>query len=139
MQNCEKPFLNEFQKSKSWEAEHNLYFKMENIAVKMFKKTWSWLWKKVGYHCTKNEVFQWGFLQEMWPNPQKTADLVTFTKETLNGKIHFFCVVCFISFIIFVLKTTRMYFDLTYYYHTNLYVFLLWLNFQRNKTNKVLV
>ena len=44
MQNCEKPFLNEFQKSKSWEAEHNLYLKMENIAVeniavKMFKKT----------------------------------------------------------------------------------------------------
>ena len=25
----------------------------------------------------------------MWPNPQETADLVTFTEETLNGKRHF--------------------------------------------------
>ena len=27
----------------------------------------------------------------MWPNPQETADLVTFTEEILNGKPHFFC------------------------------------------------
>ena len=27
----------------------------------------------------------------MWPNPQETADLVTFTEETLNGKLHFLC------------------------------------------------
>ena len=26
----------------------------------------------------------------MWSNPQKTADLVTFTEEILNGKLHFF-------------------------------------------------
>ena len=25
----------------------------------------------------------------MCPNPQKTADLVTFTEEILNGKLHF--------------------------------------------------
>ena len=25
----------------------------------------------------------------MWPNPQATADLVTFTEESLNGKFHF--------------------------------------------------
>ena len=25
----------------------------------------------------------------MWPNPEETADLVTFTEETLNGKLHF--------------------------------------------------
>ena len=31
----------------------------------------------------KNEVFQ------MWPNPQFPADLITFTGEILNGKIHF--------------------------------------------------
>ena len=24
----------------------------------------------------------------MWPNSQKTVDLVTFTKEILNGKLH---------------------------------------------------
>ena len=27
----------------------------------------------------------------MWPNSQETADLVTFTEETLNGKLHFLC------------------------------------------------
>ena len=27
----------------------------------------------------------------MWPNPQKTADLVTFVEEILNGKPHFLC------------------------------------------------
>ena len=27
----------------------------------------------------------------MWPNPQESADLVTFTEETLNGKLHFLC------------------------------------------------
>ena len=25
----------------------------------------------------------------MWPNPQKNAELVTFTEEILNGKLHF--------------------------------------------------
>ena len=32
----------------------------------------------------------------MWPNPQFPADLVTFTKEILNGKLHFF-VQCLLS------------------------------------------
>ena len=27
----------------------------------------------------------------MWPNPQETGDLVTFTEEILNGKLHFLC------------------------------------------------
>ena len=27
----------------------------------------------------------------MLPNPQETADLVTFTEEILNGKPHFLC------------------------------------------------
>ena len=27
----------------------------------------------------------------MWPNLQQTADLVTFTEEILNGKLHFLC------------------------------------------------
>ena len=27
----------------------------------------------------------------MWPNPQETADLATFTKGFLKGKLHFFC------------------------------------------------
>ena len=37
-------------------------------------------------HWTKNEIFHWGFLQWMWPNPQKTVDLVTFTEKILDGK-----------------------------------------------------
>ena len=27
----------------------------------------------------------------MWPIPEETADLVKFTKEILNGKLHFLC------------------------------------------------
>ena len=27
----------------------------------------------------------------MWPNPQISADLVLFTEEILNGKLHFLC------------------------------------------------
>ena len=27
----------------------------------------------------------------MWPNPQFPADLLTFTEEILNGKLHFLC------------------------------------------------
>ena len=27
----------------------------------------------------------------MWPNPQKTENLVTFNEEFLNGKLHFLC------------------------------------------------
>ena len=27
----------------------------------------------------------------MWPDPQSPADLVTFTEEILNGKLHFLC------------------------------------------------
>ena len=27
----------------------------------------------------------------MWPTPQETADLATFTEGFLNGKLHFFC------------------------------------------------
>ena len=30
----------------------------------------------------------------MWPNPQETADLVTFTENILNGKVHILCSVC---------------------------------------------
>ena len=26
----------------------------------------------------------------MWPNPPQTADLITFTEEILNEKLHFF-------------------------------------------------
>ena len=28
----------------------------------------------------------------MWQNPQEAADLVTFTEEILNGKLHFLCI-----------------------------------------------
>ena len=29
----------------------------------------------------------------MWPNPEGGADLVTFTEEIINGKLHFLCTV----------------------------------------------
>ena len=31
----------------------------------------------------------------MWPNPQETADLITFTEENRNGKLHFIYSVTF--------------------------------------------
>ena len=38
----------------------------------------------------KKWSFPWGNSSEnVGPNPQETADLVTFTEEILNGKIHF--------------------------------------------------
>ena len=46
--------------------------------------------KKMIY-CTKNEVFHFAFLEQMWPNPQVSADFVTFTEEILHGKLHFLC------------------------------------------------
>ena len=33
----------------------------------------------------------------MWPNREETADLVTFTEEILNGKLHFLCNACAMS------------------------------------------
>ena len=33
--------------------------------------------------------FYEGFLQLTWPNPQETADSVTFTEKILQGKLHF--------------------------------------------------
>ena len=33
----------------------------------------------------------------MWPNLQETADLITFTKEILHGKLYFFFVQCFFT------------------------------------------
>ena len=35
----------------------------------------------------------------MWPNPQETADLVTFTEEILTGKLHFLCSVTWLHYI----------------------------------------
>ena len=35
----------------------------------------------------------------MWQNPQETADLVTFTKEILNWKLHFLCSVSSVAII----------------------------------------
>ena len=36
----------------------------------------------------------------MRPNPQFPADLVTFTEEILNGKLHFFCEVRKMNFLV---------------------------------------
>ena len=42
----------------------------------------------------------------MRPDPQETADLVTFTEEIFNGKLHFLCSVlgCRFSFKVYVKK-----------------------------------
>ena len=38
----------------------------------------------------KRWSFPLRFLQQMWPNPQQTADLVPFTKKILNANLNFF-------------------------------------------------
>ena len=44
----------------------------------------------------------------MWPNPQKTADLVTFTEEILNGELHFLCSVTYMEITSKILKTSMI-------------------------------
>ena len=55
------------------------------------KRWWEkiWYFKLWSSHCTKSDVFHWGFLQLMWPNPQKITDLVTSAEEVLSRKLHF--------------------------------------------------
>ena len=55
----------------------------------------------------------------MRPNPQKTADLVTYTKEILNGKLHF----CVVFLLILALKLRERHINLVYqqgcgYFHS---------------------
>ena len=40
----------------------------------------------------KNEIFHEGFLQPMWPNPQETVDLVTYTGKPLMDNLNFWAV-----------------------------------------------
>ena len=44
----------------------------------------------------------------MWPNPQETAGLVTFTEEILNGKLNFFAVT-WISFDLYTAKKLKFF------------------------------
>ena len=72
----------------------------------------------------------------MWPNPQETADLVTFTEEILNEKLHFLCSesnnsdsdllfsrngnkkrTCFIIFLIFANFSFFVFVSSTHFYH----------------------
>ena len=42
----------------------------------------------------KMKFFIKNFFSKCWSKLQETADLVTFTEEILNGKLHFLCSVC---------------------------------------------
>ena len=46
---------------------------------------------------------------ENLPNPQETADLVTFTEEILNRKFHFLCSVCYLDSIFRTLLLVLMF------------------------------
>ena len=39
----------------------------------------------------KKWSFPFIFFQQMWPNPQETAVMVTFTEEIFNGKLRILC------------------------------------------------
>ena len=57
----------------------------------------------------------------MGPNPQETADLVTFTEGILNGKLHFLCSVSFTNqsqyfyFYIFIDTTPKVHSITTFF------------------------
>ena len=40
----------------------------------------------------------------MWPDPQKTADLVTFTEQIGTGKLHFLCSLVLYQFLYSIYK-----------------------------------
>ena len=42
----------------------------------------------------------------MCPNPQETADLVTFTEEILNAKLHFLCSVYTTAYVAVMLQAS---------------------------------
>ena len=81
---CKNSFLNNNLHNFSFPVTMCIYIKREYWSKHSFKD------RKI-CHCTKNEVFHWRFLQQMWPSSQETANLVTFTEEILDGKFHFLC------------------------------------------------
>ena len=46
----------------------------------------------------------------MWLDPQETADLVLFTEEILNGKLHFLCSATIVQCLISRCKAKRHYY-----------------------------
>ena len=57
--------------------------------------------KKNYYESPSKDLFSLTFIltyttQKMQPNLEETADLVTFTEEIFNGKLHFLCSVIYL-------------------------------------------
>ena len=108
--------------------------KMETVSI-LAKNSWKTVIKPLPQCAIPQEEVE-------HPNPLKVEkDSCKNVQENLKLAVRR---VGLIPFIVLVLKTTSMYFDLSYYYYyyyynTNLYEFLLWLNFQRSKTNEALV
>ena len=68
------------------------WFQRDPAIILFFtNKKIQFIWAESFLHCTKNEVFHYGFLEYMWPNPHFPMDLVRFTKEIRNGKLNFLC------------------------------------------------
>ena len=81
-------FLSLFSKAAIIRKNYNAEARDESNHVKensiYFKPT-------LHFTLHKKWSFPWRISLLMWPNPQETADLVTFTEEILNGKLHFLC------------------------------------------------
>ena len=105
---CSAKFSNKYSIIVGWGfglASHSSAFTIQKICL--FQTTSSLTFRQLQkenllqymYHCTKNEIFHYGFPQQIWPSPQETRALVTFTEISsviffLNGKLHFLCSVC---------------------------------------------
>ena len=60
------------------------------VLISCFSKVSKLCESEILFHCTKKFSIK-DFFSKMWPNPEETVVLVTFTEEILNEKKLFFC------------------------------------------------
>ena len=83
-------------RQKVYSCESNKRVSGSGVPISSMSQKFSYFFEK----CSKvlHTAQKWNFSlkispgsQQLWPNPQEVANLVTFTEEIFNGKLHFFC------------------------------------------------
>ena len=57
---------------------------MVHVLVQWLSILHNFIWKSLNWGSSQVQIL-------IWPNPHYPADLVTFTEEIFNGKLHFLC------------------------------------------------
>ena len=57
---------------------------MVHVLVQWLSILHNFIWKNLNWGSSQVQIL-------IWPNPHLPADLVTFTEEIFNGKLHFLC------------------------------------------------